>query len=104
MLLHPLVAPADEGSDRRRRSVENVDPILVDDSPEAIGLRPIRRAFVHQGGSAIRERSVDDVAMTRDPAYIGGAPKQIVVAQIENVFRRRIDADEISAGGMKNAL
>src|SRR5439155_6955667 len=68
----PLVAVFDETADGRGRSVEDVDPILLDHPPEAVGVRKIRRALVHHGSGPRRERTVHDVAMARDPADIGG--------------------------------
>src|SRR5215510_11750389 len=49
----PLLAPFDEGANRGRRRVENVDAVTFDDVPESIRLRPIRRAFVHESRRAV---------------------------------------------------
>ena len=54
MFERPLLTPFYERTNRRRRRVENVDAVTFDDGPEAIRLRPIRRAFIHQRGGAIR--------------------------------------------------
>ncbi len=102
MFFDPLVAPANEGADRGRRRVENADRVFLDDAPEAVRFRPVRRAFIHEGGGAGGERAVDDIAVAGDPADIGGAPINVLLAQVENVFRRAVDADEIAAGGVQN--
>src|SRR5690606_16525438 len=77
VLRRMFVAPLDEGANGGGRSVENVDLVLLDDFPEAIELREIGRALVHDGRRADKKRSVDDVAVTGDPADIGGAPVDV---------------------------
>src|SRR5438105_7274955 len=104
MLLHPHIAPTNKSPDRSRCSVENADCVFLDDPPKTIGLGPVRRAFVDQGGRAGGERTIDNIAMAGDPADISGAPENIFVAQIENVLRARVNADEITAGGVQDSL
>ena len=104
MLLDPLVAPTNEGADRGWCRVENADRVFLDDAPKPIRLRPVGRAFIDQSRGARGERTVDDIAVPGDPADIGGAPVDVVLAQVENVFRGGINADEIAAGGVQDAL
>src|SRR4029453_13588806 len=99
-----MVAPANKCADRCWRSVKNVDPIFFDDFPEPIGFRPIRRAFVHDGCRAISERTIDDVAVTRDPADISRAPKDIFISNVEDVLCGRINSDQITACSVKDAF
>ena len=86
MLRGPFVAPFHEGADGSRCGVENGDAVVGDDAPEAVWLRPVRSAFVHESGCAIGQGAVDDVAVTCDPADVGGAPEGVLLAEIENVF------------------
>ncbi len=104
VLLRKLGAPAHEGADRGRRGVEHGDAVLLDQRPEAILLRPVRRALVHQHGRAVGQRAVDDVAVAGDPADVGGAPVDVVLAQVEDHLGRRVGADQIAAGGVDDAL
>ena len=104
MFLHPLIAPTDERADRGRRGVENVHAVLLNDSPEAVRFRPIRRAFIHEGSRAIRERTINDVAVPGYPSDVRRAPKNIFVANIEHVFCGRIDSDQITAGGVEDSF
>src|ERR1700758_678181 len=104
MFRHPLVAPSNEGADCCRRGVENVDPIIFDEFPEPIWLGPIRCALVHDNRSAVRERTIDDVTMTSHPADIGGAPENIFVTKIENIFGGRINAHQITTGRVQNSF
>ena len=41
-------APAHERANRRRRRIENVHAIFIDHGPEAVAIRIIRSALVHQ--------------------------------------------------------
>ena len=99
-----VVAPAHEGADGRGRGVADGDAVLFDDAPEAILVRCVRRAFIHDGGGAVGERAVDHIGVTGDPADIGRAPIDVGVLQIEDPLGRRIDAGEIAAGGVLDAL
>ncbi len=104
MLRGPLGAPAHEGADGRGRGVEDGDAVALDDLPEAILLRPVGRAFVHQHGGAVRERSVDDVAVAGDPADVGRAPVDVVLLEVEDPLGRGVAAGEIAAGRVDDAL
>ena len=99
-----LVAPLDEGADGGRCGVEDGDLVFLDDLPEAALVRRVGCAFIHQDGGSVRERSVDDVAVTRDPADIGGAPVNVVVAEIEDILARAVGAGEVAAAGVEDSL
>ena len=86
MLFHPVIAPANECADRRRSGIENVDPIFFDDFPKSIRLGPVGCAFVHHGRCTIRERTINNVTVTGDPAHISRAPKNIFIANVEDVL------------------
>src|ERR1043166_1372480 len=100
MFCHPFVAPANKGADRRRRRVEYVDPIFFDYLPKSIGRGPVWRAFVHNHRGAIREWTVHNITVASDPADIGGAPKNVFIANVEDIFHRGIDAHQITTGGV----
>src|SRR6266542_6074103 len=104
MSRYPIIAPANECPDRRWSGVENVDAILFDDLPEAIGLWPVRRAFIHNGRRSIGQRTINNVTVAGDPADIGGAPKNIFIANVEDVLGGRVNADQITAGGVQDSL
>src|SRR5439155_17889311 len=99
-----MVAPPNESADRRRRGVKNADLVFLDDSPKPIGLGPVRCAFVSHNCRTIRQRTINNVAMAGHPADVSGAPKNIFVANVEDVFHSRMDADEITACRMQNSL
>ena len=83
-LRRPFVAKAHEGADGRGRGVEDVDLVPVDDAPEAVRLREVGRAFVHQAGRAVLQRAINDVAVAGHPADIGRAPVDVLILQIED--------------------
>ena len=104
MLLYPGVAPFREGADGGGRGVEDGDFVVVHDLPEAVVLGPVGRSLVHDNGGAVLQRAIDDVAVAGDPADVGGAPEDIVVAQVEDVFAGEIGLDGVAAGGVNQAL
>src|SRR2546430_7468593 len=104
MFRYPIIAPANECPDRRRSGVENVDAILFDDLPEAIGVWPVRRAFIHNGRRTIGQRTINNVTVTGDPADIRGAPKNIFIANVEDVLGGRVNANQITARGVQDSF
>ena len=104
MLLHPLVTPLHKGTNGRRCGVENGNPVLLDDAPETVGLRPIGGTFVHQRRSTIGQRAIDDVAVTSNPTHIGGAPIHILVLEIEDVLGSQLGAQQVTRRGVQNTL
>src|SRR4051794_27977101 len=78
--------------------------MAVDDAPEAIRFRGVRRAFVHHAGSAVLQRPIDDIAVAGDPSDVGGAPVDVVFLDVENPFCGDVSTDRIAAGGVDDAL
>ena len=97
-LLDRLLAGAHQRTDRGRRSIEDVDLVLVDDFPEAAHRRIVRNALEHQGGRAVGERAVDDIGMAGHPADVGRAPVDVALVIVEDVLVGHRGEDEISAG------
>src|SRR5438309_7138357 len=77
---------------------------MFDDFPKSVWFRPVGRALIHQSGRSQCERTVNNIAVASDPAHVRGAPKKIFVPDIENIFHRRINAEQIATGGMQNSL
>jgi hypothetical protein len=86
VLRGPFVSPFDEGTDSGGRGVENCDAVMGDDTPEAVWLRPVRSALIHESGCASGQRAIDDIAVAGNPADVSGAPEGVFLAEIENVF------------------
>src|SRR5580704_18226125 len=75
-----------------------------DDGPEAAEIGHVWGPFVHQGGGAVGEGAVDDVAVSGDPANVGGAPVDVFIVNVEDVFAGDVGADHVAAGGVNDAL
>ncbi len=97
-------APFHERADRCRRGIEDRDLVPLDDIPEPVRLRPVRRPLVHQRRCAIEQRAIDDVRMAGHPADIGGAPVDIVVAQIEDHPGSVVRPDHVPRKRMEDPL
>jgi hypothetical protein len=52
----------------------------------------------------LAQGAVDEVAVARDPTHVGGAPVNVLVAQIEDVFGSDVSAQKITTCGVENAL
>ena len=104
MTLHVVVAPAHEGPDGRGRGVENADAVAVDDLPETVRRRMIRRPLVHQHGGAVGERAIHDVAVAGHPADIRGAPVDVGILEVEDVLGRQRHPQQIAGRGVEDAF
>src|SRR5205823_13292975 len=93
VLLWPFVAPLNERADRRGRGVKDIHFVPVDNAPKAVWLRKIWRAFVHEAGGTIKQRSIDNIAVASNPADVGCAPIGIFFLQIEDPLCRAIDSN-----------
>ena len=102
VLPHVLIPPLHEGTDRRRGRVEDGDAVLGDQLPEAVGLGPVGRPLVHEAGGAVGQGAVNEVAVTGDPADVGGAPVDILLPEVEDILGGGVCADKVSAGGVEN--
>jgi hypothetical protein len=104
MLLRPLDAPFHKRANGGGRGVENRHAIFLDDAPEAVRLREVGRAFIHQTRRAVRQRPIDHVAVARDPTDVRGAPERVLIAQVEDVFGGELGIEQIAARGMEDAF
>ena len=104
MLVEVVVAPFHEGADGCRGGVEDGDTIVGNELPETVGLGPVWRPLVHEAGRPVGERAVDEVAVTCDPADVGGAPVDILFLEIEDILSSGVGADQVTAGGVEDSL
>ncbi|MNM79754.1 hypothetical protein D3C81_916990 [compost metagenome] len=95
---------AHQRTDGGRCGVEDGDLVLVDHFPEARGVGVVRHALEHHRGGAIGQRAVDDVAVAGDPAHVGGAPVDVVFAQVEHRFMRVRRIEQVATAGVQHAL
>ncbi len=66
--------------------------------------RPVWHAFKHQRGGAAGQRAVQQVAVTGDPAHIGGAPVDIARMIIKDVFEGSRRIHQVAAGSVQHAF
>ena len=104
VLIRPLVAPLDEGADRRRGGIQGSDLVLLDDVPEPVLVGVLRHALEHDRRGAVDQGAVDDVAVAGDPADVGRAPVDVVGLEVEDVVMRERGTDCVTAGGVDDAL
>ena len=84
--------------------VELVHLVLFADGPEAACVGVGGHAFEHDSRRAVRKWPVDDVAVASDPADVCGAPEDVTVVVVEDVFLRHRCVDEVAAGCVDHAL
>ena len=99
-----MIALAHECSDRGGGGVDDVDLVLVDHVPEPPVIGVVGHALEHHRGRGIEKRAVDDIAVPRHPADVGGAPEHLARLVIENVVERRRRPHAVAAGGVEHAL
>src|SRR2546426_855638 len=87
VLLRFIGTELSKHSDRRGRSVEDVDPQPLGDPPGAAGIRVGGDALVHDAGGRQRKRTVDDVRVARDPPDVGEAPVGVLRMDVLVVLR-----------------
>src|SRR5204863_2762435 len=74
------------------------------DAPEPVVLWPVWRTVIHQGGRAIGDRPVDDIAVAGHPADICRAPTGVIITKVEDIFHGGINPYEISACCVQDAF
>ena len=99
-----VVAQLHEGADRGGRGVENGNAVALADAPEPAAVGTGRGAFVDHHRGAVRQRPVGDVAVSGNPAHIGGTPEHVVLAQIEHPAAGQLGVQQVTGGGMLDAL
>ena len=91
-------------ADRRRRRVQDRDPVVLDDLPPAVPGRRVGRALVEDPGRRVGQRPEDDVAVAGHPADVGGAPVDVVGLDVEDGVVGEAGAQEVARRGVHDAL
>ncbi len=89
VLLHVVVAVLPHGRNRRRRSIEHVNGVLLDELPQAVVLGVVRCAVVQYCRRSERERAVDDVGVAGNPADVCRTPVGVFGLDVEDGGRSR---------------
>ena len=104
VLIRHRTATPHKGTNGRGSGVENADSVFLDQLPERPWLRGSRSSLVHHCGGAVRQRPVDDVAVSGDPAHIGRAPKHVVVTDVEDPLKGQMGPEVVSRGGVDHTF
>src|SRR5579885_438250 len=104
MLSRPLLAETHQTTDRGWRGVEDGDFELLNDAPEAVGGGIGGRPFKHYVSRPVHQGTIDDIAVARHPANVGGTPEDISIFDIEDQFGGGIDAHAVAAMNVDDAL
>ena len=88
-----------------RRREQGCDLVFRGDAPERAGVRcPHGLAFVEDSRVAVQQRSVDDVGMADDPAYVGCSPVDLARFDAVDVFHGPVQRDGVTAVVTNDAL
>src|SRR5215469_2162779 len=99
-----LISVSHEHAQGRGRSEHLGHTVALDDLPGGAGVREIDGAFAKQSSGAGAERRINDIGVADDPADVGGAPEDVALADIEEVFEMVGGADHVSTVNMQDAL
>mmetsp|Transcript_2113 Transcript_2113/g.7553 ORF Transcript_2113/g.7553 Transcript_2113/m.7553 type:complete len:387 (-) Transcript_2113:1045-2205(-) len=101
---HEVVALFLKGAYRGGCSVERRHLVLVDNVPEAPGVREGGNAFKHHVGGPVEEGAVGEVGVPGDPPAVRGAEEDVAVAMVEDVFERGGRIDHVPRSGVHDSL
>ena len=88
VILYVFLAHSTKQTDSCGRSVQVSGLPFVDKVPVSRGGRVYGCTLKDGSGDAVRQRSVDDVGVTRDPSDIRHTGKLIIGVDVEDVFDR----------------
>ena len=104
MLFYITIAFAHQCPDRGRRGIEYVYFMLGDHLPETIMIGVVGNALKHQRRRAVLQGAIDDIAMSRDPANVGGAPEYFACTVIKRVMKCGGGPNRIAARAVQHAF
>ena len=100
----PFVAQTHQGPDGCWCRIENCNAELIANMPETTGVRVGGNSLEHQRCAAVCKRAINNVAVPRYPADIGGTPVNIIVVNIEDDFMSKRGVQQISTCCVDDAL
>ena len=78
--------------------------MFIDDLPTARGIWVSRHALKHKGNTAVAQRTIKNIAVTSNPAHIGGTPKDITLVVIKGIFKAHGHHQQITTSGMHHTF
>src|SRR5215212_1121134 len=70
--------------------------MLFHNCPITVGLGKIRRSFIHYLGYAMHQRSVNDIAVARDPANICSTEKDVLFFKFKDPLGSSIEMRKVA--------
>ena len=104
ILLGQVSPEFDERTNRCRCGVEGGDLVVLDHLPETACIGVGRHAFEDDFGCAHRQRAINDIAVSGDPAYVGSTPEHVARFVVEYPLHGNHGAEQIACAGMLYAL
>jgi hypothetical protein len=102
--LKPVIALAHHCTQCRRRRIEILNLKTIYDFPAPACIGPDWRSFEDYGGGTVEQRSINAIAVARNPANVGGAPMDTPGAQVKNERTRPRCLHGISASAVHDAF
>ena len=86
------------------RGIENIHAIFINDTPKSAGIRIGGDPFEHQGRGAGTQRTINGIAVTRNPAHIRRTEINIPWFILEDIDKGIGGIDHITRAGMDHPL
>ena len=94
-----------DGADRGGGGKEAADIVFGNDAPKGARIGCAHGlAFEHNGGVAMHQRAIADIAVPHDPAHIGGGPEDIARIDVVDVLHRPVQRHQMPRGLAHHAL
>jgi hypothetical protein len=94
-----------DGPKGRGRGEHGLDLVVGDHPPEHAGIRCAHRFALEQdGGAALEQRAVDDVAVAHHPAHIRGRPVDVAGIHVVDVLHGPFQGHHMAAVVADHAL
>src|SRR6185437_13384596 len=100
LILHEVQTKAHEAADGRRRRIEDIDLKLVHYIPKPSRIGIGGNAFEHQRSRAGAQRTIDDIAMSRDPADVRGTEIDLAGFILKYIDETVVGEDHIAPAGV----
>ncbi len=86
MRLYWIITQTHQGANGGGRGIKDIDLMLRAYFPKTARVGISGDALKHDGCGAVRQRSIDDIGVTSDPANIRRTPVNVARAIIENIL------------------
>src|SRR5918993_4042153 len=78
--------------------------MLFHNCPIPVGLGKVRRSLIHYFRYTMHQRSIDNIAVTRDPADICSTEKDVLFCKVKDPLGSSIEMRKVATSSMHYAL